>query len=79
MGCGKVSVRAQATKINTAEETAAYLTPANTFWTELGQECATKRIAIDLFVTIPEGKQMNADLATIAPAAGLSGGDVNYY
>lgn len=79
LGCGKVAVRAQAAKINTAEETKAYLTPENTFWTELGEECASKRIAVDLFITIPDNKQMNADLATISPVSGLSGGDLNYY
>lgn len=56
LGVGKVAVRAQAAKINTAEETKAYLTPENTFWSELGEECAMKRIAVDLFVTIPENK-----------------------
>jgi len=56
LGVGKVAVRAQAAKINTAEETKAYLTPENTFWSELGEECAMKRIAVDLFVTILENK-----------------------
>ena len=56
LGCGKVAVRAQAAKINTAEETKAYLTPENSFWSELGADCASNRIAVDMFIAIPDNK-----------------------
>ena len=38
-----------------------------------------KRITVDIFQTILPKKNLNADLATIAPIAGITGGDVYYY
>jgi hypothetical protein len=45
----------------------------------LGTECVQKRIAVDIFVALSRGANIQADLATIAPVVGLTGGDLHYF
>ena len=79
MGLGRVQQRLHKAKINTAEEVQAYLKPESTFYSNLGTECIEHRITMDMFVAMPPGNQTQADLATISPVVGVTGGDLNYF
>jgi hypothetical protein len=58
------------------------MSPENDYFIKLGQECVAKCITVDLFFAFSPKVQTqlsSCNIATIAPAAGISGGDVILY
>lgn len=51
--------------------------PAHDFYTKLAEDCTRERITVDLFYALQE--RNSVDLATVAPIAGATGGDLVYY
>ena len=77
-GCGRVQNRYNATVFNTDQEATKMLAPEQSFFRELALDCTSKCIAVDLFVSL-NLKHKSLDLASIAPLAGISGGDLYFY
>ena len=75
LGCGAVQTRSKSELFNTVDEAARMMAPAHDFYTVLGKECIDKRITVDLFLAIT-ARYPSVDAATIAPVAGITGGDV---
>jgi hypothetical protein len=58
------------------------MSPEHDYFTKLGQECVIKCITVDLFFAFSSKVQTqftSCNIATIAPVAGISGGDVILY
>lgn len=58
------------------------MSPEHDYFTKLGQECVIKCITVDLFFAFSSKIQTqltSCNIATIAPVAGISGGDVIFY
>lgn len=56
--------------------------PEHEFFVSLGKECVARSIAVDLFFAFSPKEQSavsSFNVATIAPVAGLTGGDVILY
>jgi protein transport protein SEC24 len=54
------------------------MVPAHDFYKTLAAECIANRICVDLYFAVAKAS-MTIDLATIAPIAGLTGGQTHYY
>jgi hypothetical protein len=66
---------------NSAEET-KMMSPSHDFFVKLGHDCVQKRITVDLmFAFSPKTQQAlsSSNIATLAPVAGITGGDVVLY
>jgi protein transport protein SEC24 len=82
IGAGAVHNRCKPEHYNNTSEEITMMSPANNYYKEIAQYCLNNRIAVDLFFAFSE-KQMQLsssnDIASIAPLAGLTGGDVILY
>jgi protein transport protein SEC24 len=54
------------------------MAPAHDYFKYLAQECLQQRICVDLYIGVG-AKNLSIDLTTIAPVAGITGGDVHFY
>lgn len=77
-GCGKVQMRHKPELFNTNEEAKEMIAPAHDFFLTLAAQCNKSRVSVDLFYGILKN-QNSVDLATVAPIAGITGGDVYFY
>lgn len=79
IGIGAVHNMCKPEEFNGTEEP-KMMQPSNDFFTKLGQECVTKCITVDLiFAFAPKQAVSSCNIATLAPVAGISGGDVVLY
>lgn len=63
---------------NKPEEGPKIMSPAHDFFaTKIADDCTRERIAVDLFIALPE--KQDIDLATLAPVCGRSGGELTFY
>lgn len=55
--------------------------PTHDFYTKLGNECVSKCITVDLFFAFATLSNVvtSCNIATLAPVAGITGGDVILY
>lgn len=82
IGAGQVSNVCKAEHFNNASEEPKMMSPQHDFFTKLGQECVAKCITVDLFFALTAKQQASlssCNIATMAPVAGISGGDVHLY
>lgn len=54
------------------------MAPAHEYFQTLAKECVLQRICVDLYFGV-HSKCNSIDLTTIAPIAGITGGDVHFY
>jgi protein transport protein SEC24 len=78
LGAGKVAPRLAPDIFNKPEEGPKMMAPAHDYFKYLAQECLRQRICVDLYFGVGP-KNTSIDLTTIAPIAGITGGDVRFY
>jgi len=54
------------------------MAPAHEYYKQLAQECLQQRICVDLYIGVGP-KITSIDLTTVAPVAGITGGDLHFY
>lgn len=52
--------------------------PAHDYFTQLANECNNNRICVDLYFGLNQ-TNLSIDLTTIAPVAGMTGGNIYFY
>ena len=78
LGVGKVAPRLAPDLFNKPEEGPKMMAPAHEMFKQLAQECLQQRICVDLYIGVGP-KNGSIDLTTLAPIAGITGGDVHFY
>jgi Sec23/Sec24 trunk domain len=63
-------------KLYNSDKERALLSPASEHYTKLAEECTRQRVTFDLFFAMNNVKSI--DLASIAPLAALTGGDLHF-
>ncbi|KIJ36294.1 hypothetical protein M422DRAFT_82882, partial [Sphaerobolus stellatus SS14] len=76
IGCGSLSPRdvPESTLYGTDKEPSLFV-PRETFWRELGEECAEQGVGVNLFLCPSEP----VEIGTIGTVASLTGGDIFFY
>lgn len=64
-------------KLYNSDKEKTLLSPANDHYVKMAQECIKQRICVDLFYAMNQYKSI--DLTSIAPIAGLTGGDLHLF
>lgn len=76
VGFGSIQARDKSNVYNTDKEK-TIINPATPAYVDLAKQCIEKRVGVDLFFCQIGGSQY--DLATIAPIANNTGGNIYYY
>ena len=64
-------------KVYNTDKEKLIIVPENPTYPNLAKECVQSRICVDLYMAIPLGKSI--DLASMAPLANMTGGDLHYF
>lgn len=64
--------------INKPEEGSKMMQPAHDYFKNLANDCNDSRICVDLYYAL-HSTNSSIDLTTIAPIAGLTGGNIYFY
>lgn len=78
IGAGKVTKRLNNDYINKNEEAQKMMQPAHDYFKNLASECNENRICVDLYIGVHQSNT-SIDLTTIAPIAGMTGGNIYFY
>jgi protein transport protein SEC24 len=82
IGVGAVHNQCKPENYNNSSEEPKMMQPEHEFFVNLGKECVTKCITVDLFFAFSPKEQSavsSFNIATLAPVAGITGGDVILY
>jgi len=82
IGAGAVHNQCKPEHFNNSSEEPKMMQPENEYFVNLGKDCVAKCITVDLFFAFSQKEQAavtSFNIATLAPVAGLSGGDVILY